>query len=87
MNSLKLVLPLASGTEAPPQIRLHSPGDRRYCAPSLYGKAKSDIDPLLPNLCFKVPLRVLTSSWTIFSPRPGTTLLGGDPLSCTLQVT
>jgi hypothetical protein len=79
MNALQFAFSLASGTETLPYIRLHSPGCRRYCAPSPYGKAKSDIDPWLPNLCFKFPLRVLTSSWTIFGPRPGTTLFGGDP--------
>ena len=40
----------------------HSPGCRRYCAPSLYGKAKRDIDPWHPNLCFKLPFSELTSS-------------------------
>ena len=43
-------------------IRLHSPGCRRYCAPSLYGKAKRDIVPWHPNLCFKFPFSELTSS-------------------------
>jgi hypothetical protein len=39
-----------------------SPGCRRYCAPSLYGKAKRDINPWHPNLCFKLPFSELTSS-------------------------
>src|SRR4029077_1854694 len=29
----------------------------------------------------------LRDLWTIFSPRPGTTLFGGDPSFCTLQIT
>jgi hypothetical protein len=78
---------LAGGTENAALDSFAFAGDRRYCAPSLYGKAKSDIVPWLPNLWFRFPLRVLTSSWTIFSPRPGTTLLGGAPLSCTWQIT
>jgi hypothetical protein len=57
MNSLKLVLPLASGTEAQPQIRLHSPGYRCYCAPSLYGKAKNDIDPFASKFVFQSSIK------------------------------
>ena len=47
----------------------HSPGCRRYCAPSLYGKAKRDIDPWHPNLCFKLPFSELTNSCQLEKPR------------------
>jgi hypothetical protein len=65
MNTLKVVFSLASRNTAPS----HSPGCRRYCAPSLYGKAKRDIDPWHPNLCFKLPFSELTSSCQLEKPR------------------
>jgi hypothetical protein len=51
---MKASFPLAGGTENAALDSFAFAGDRRYCAPSLYGKAKSDIVPWLPNLCFRI---------------------------------
>jgi hypothetical protein len=59
---MKASVPLAGGTENAALDSFAFAGDRRYCAPSLYGKAKRDIDPWHPNLCFKLPFSELTSS-------------------------
>ena len=54
---MKASFPLAGGTENAALDSFAFAGDGRYCAPSLYGNAKSDICSMASKFVFQISIK------------------------------